>query len=129
MSRFDKMFGEMSFGFPGDHSDYGVGNLQMKSGVETKFYDDNKGNKIVEIIPANGKQADLNVDVKGDLITISINETQENQTTSDKGFSSQSYFKSVSKKVIPVPEDVLSEQVQIENDEGKLILKFPKKRV
>ncbi len=128
MIEMDQLFNDMAFGSFGSFGNPSGFFKLNRTGIQTKKYDLDKY-KVVEIFSQNKKSSDLNVDVKGDKITISVNKTKEETSENDSGFFSQSSFQSVSKKIIPIPKGVISEQVKIENKGGKVILKFPKKRV
>lgn len=93
--------------------------------IQLNEYEDGEY-KYVEI-SGNGVQKDsLKVDISNGMISISGEIKQEEANNSSNSFSKSSYISKFSQS-FNVPDGVDEANVQIESNENKLVIKFPKK--
>lgn len=73
------------------------------------------------------RKDDIQVDIDGDMVTVSAEVKQEDSKTDDKQLRTERYYGSVSRS-ITLPQDVDSSQAKARYDNGVLTLTLPRKQ-
>jgi len=87
---------------------------------------DNKDDFMVSLAVPGMKKDDFNIDIDGNMITISC-EKEEKKEEKDAKFTRKEYNYSSFTRSFTLPEDVLKEKIEARYEDGVLKLMLPKK--
>ncbi|MEC7276571.1 MAG: Hsp20/alpha crystallin family protein [Bdellovibrionota bacterium] len=95
-------------------------------GLKVEEYEDDEF-KYVEVIADGIDKNSININISDGMISISgeIRRTDDNQSTNSR---SMSHFVSSFSRSFNIPRDVNEENVKIETEENKIVIKFPRSR-
>lgn len=84
--------------------------------------------KYIDIFTGKDEAPNLNIKIENGRVSISGTSQEKDENHSDSGMSTSHFFSSFSQS-LTVPPDVVEEQAQIENQKGRVVIKFPKKMI
>lgn len=118
-SAFDDFFKPWNEWFEG-------GLLHRTLNVPAVNITEENGNYTVTMAAPGMKKDDFNVDIDGNMITISA-ETEEEKEESKKKYTRKEYNYSSFSRSFTLPEDVEKSKIDAKYDNGVLMLNLPKK--
>ena len=87
---------------------------------------DNKDDFVVSLAVPGMKKDDFNIDVEGNMITISCNK-EEKKEEKDSRYTRKEYNYSSFSRSFTLPDDVMKEKIEARYEDGVLKLMLPKK--
>ena len=87
---------------------------------------DNKDDFVVSLAVPGMKKDDFNIDVEGNMITISCNK-EEKKEEKDSRYTRKEYNYSSFSRSFTLPDDVMNEKIEARYEDGVLKLMLPKK--
>lgn len=105
--------------------DNGNSNARMLSTPAANIMENKDGFTVALAVPGLRKE-DINIDVAGNLLTISCDNEEENETK-EAAFTRKEYSYSAFTRSFTLPEEVNSEKIEAKYENGVLKMTLPKK--